>query len=70
MYLLFLLGIFIYLLGLHGMLKVVLFAFSAEKTTPAGKKYASGAGGAGDKSQLCLRIELSQIVGKIVTILG
>ena len=36
----------------HGMFRVVPFAFSVEKSTPAEKKYASGAGGAGDKSQL------------------
>ena len=36
----------------HGMFKVVPFAFSVEKSTPAGKKYTSSAGGAGDKSQL------------------
>ena len=34
------------------MFRVVDFAFSVEKSTPAGKKYASGAGGAGDKLQL------------------
>ena len=37
-----------------GMFRVVPFAFSVEKSTPDGKKYASGAGGAGDKLQLCL----------------
>ena len=35
-----------------GMFRVVPFAFSVEKSTPAGKKYASSAGGAGDKLQL------------------
>ena len=34
------------------------FAFSVEKSTPAGKKYASGAGGAGDKSQLCTNTQI------------
>ena len=28
----------------HGMFRVVPFAFSVEKSTPDGKKYASGAG--------------------------
>ena len=36
----------------HGMFRVLPFAFSVEKSTPAGKKYTSGAGGAGDKLQL------------------
>ena len=36
-----------------GMFRVVPFAFSVEKSTPAGKKYASGASGASDKSQVC-----------------
>ena len=34
------------------MFRMVPFAFSVEKSTPAGKKYTSGAGGAGDKLQL------------------
>ena len=36
----------------HGMFRVVPFVFSLEKSTPAGKKYTSGAGDAGDKLQL------------------
>ena len=46
MYLLFLFSIFIYWDGMvwHGMFRVVPFAFSVEKSTPDGKKYASGAG--------------------------
>ena len=45
-YLLFLFSIFIYWDGMvwHGMFRVVPFAFSVEKSTPDGKKYASGAG--------------------------
>ena len=35
------------------MFRVVPFVFSLEKSTPAGKKYTSGAGGAGEKLQLC-----------------
>ena len=55
-------GIFVALIGVLvflaysfylGMFRVVAFAFSVEKSTPAGKKFASGAGGAGDKLQLC-----------------
>jgi len=37
----------------YGMFSVIPFAFCVEKSTPAGKKYTSGAGGAGDKLQLC-----------------
>ena len=40
------------------MFRVVPFAFSVEKSTPAGKKYTSGAGGAGDKLQLWHSIHL------------
>ena len=42
----FLFSIFIYWDGMvwHGMFRVVPFAFSVEKSTPDGKKYASGAG--------------------------
>ena len=36
----------------HGMFRMVPFAFSVEKSTPAGKKYTSGACGACDKLQL------------------
>ena len=32
--------------------------FSVEKSTPAGKKYASAAGGAGENLQLCCRAML------------
>ena len=39
----------------HSMFRVVPFAFSVEKSTPAGKMYASGVGGAGDQSQLCVQ---------------
>ena len=53
MYFLFLFGIFFGGMAWHGMFRVVPFVFSLEKNTPAGKKYASGAGGAGDKLQLC-----------------
>ena len=38
----------------HGMFRVVPFAFSVEKSTPAGKKYTCDAGGAGDKLRLCV----------------
>ena len=37
----------------HGLFRVIPFAFSVEKSTPAGKKYTSSAGDAGDKLQLC-----------------
>ena len=36
------------------MFRMVPFAFSVEKSTPTGKKYTSGACGAGDKLQLCV----------------
>ena len=39
----------------HGMIRVVPFTFSVEKSTPAGTKYTSSAGDAGDKLQLCPR---------------
>ena len=58
--LVFLFGKFVYYVGMawHSMFRVVPFAFSVEKSTPPGKKYASSAGGAGDKSQLCNPISL------------
>ena len=37
----------------YTLVRVVPFALSVKKTTPAGKKYASAAGDACDKLQLC-----------------
>ena len=48
------------------MFRMVPFAFSVEKSTPAGKKYTRGACGACDKLQLWVGVAFSQLFRCII----